>query len=299
MAKTSEVRGARDLAELWRALPAAVLQYPVAGPPGPGLAALSGALRNQAWNDHCAAAPDSCNKPGRSCRQANQGRCRADALFPAQIGGGAQSWRMATLFLHWRPSFGEMHLIALGETACAEFGWAARCLRGQHGLEGGRVLDVSCFADLELAGALLWRLTFVTPWVVGKNLRCEAALPNAETVAHELIKGMRARAHKLTALCTRDSIWQRLGGHLALHIADVLLPAALSVEEICIEEVLLPLQSRGNHSRFEAHAWTGEITLAVSEPLLPWLSLLAICGGGKNADKGFGSVELKPLPPQT
>ncbi len=294
--RPTEVRGAPDLAELWRVLPVAVLRYPAGRlPPSMDLASLSDTLRARAWREHCAAAPDCCVELERNCLHVDQGCCRADILFPMQLGGGAQKWRMATLFVRWWPSVEALHLIALGETACAELGWAARCLHERLGFNSPESLAVSRFGDLELRRSVRWHLTFVTPWVVDKNMHRETPVPDAKTVAHELGKSIRARAHKLTALCTHDPVWQRLGGHLAHHIADTLLPEGISVERVRIEAKVISAALQRWRSPVDVHAWTGELTLAVSEPLLPWLSLLAICGGGENADKGFGCVELTPL----
>ncbi|MCI0356339.1 MAG: hypothetical protein L0099_15070, partial [Acidobacteria bacterium] len=125
--RTPEVRGARDLAELWRALPAAALRYPAASlPSGLDVPTLSDTLRARAWREHCTAETlASCAEYGHDCLHADQSRCRADILFPMRLGGGAQKWRMATLFAQWWPSMAVLHLIALGETACGELGWAA------------------------------------------------------------------------------------------------------------------------------------------------------------------------------
>lgn len=297
--RASEVRGARDLAELWRGVPIAGWRYACpAGPPPQGLAALSNTLRARAWREHCAAAaPASCAELGQACTMADSGRCRADALFPVQVGGGAPQWRMATLFVRWQLASSELELLAIGEQGCAELGWAVRCLRDRHRLQPVTHLPATRFADLELRDATRWRLVFVTPWMVAKRRgRPEKmARPfDAIWVAHELGKSMRARAHKLTALCARGTVWQRLGGHLAHHVADALLPR-LKVEQIRIESVHLPLASQGNRAAFQGLAWSGEVTLRVESALLPWLSLLAICGGGENPDKGFGMVEVTPL----
>ncbi len=147
-----EVRGARDLVALWRALPAAGMRYPAAAlPPGLGLSALTGILRARAWRDHCASAsPASCAETGRTCAQANSGRCRADALFPFRIGGGTPKWRMATLTVQWRPVLGQLRLIALGETACGALDWAVRCLREHHGLKGRGRITPGSYADIVL-----------------------------------------------------------------------------------------------------------------------------------------------------
>lgn len=292
-----EVRGARDLVALWQALPAAALRYPATVlPPGLGLNALSDTLRARAWRDHCAsAALASCAEAGRSCGLANSGRCRADALFPFRIGGGTPAWRMATLAVQWRPALGELRLIALGEIACGVLGWAARCLRDRHRLAEAEHLPVSTLADLEIRGGERWRLTFVTPWLVSKNPREAMTAPDTAMVAHELHKAMRIRAHKLTALCVREETWQRLGAHLAHHVADALLLRGLTVEHADVEVLSLPMASRGNNARFELVTWNGHVTLRVDEDVLPWLSLIATCGGGENADKGFGGIELSPL----
>lgn len=292
-----EVRGARDLVGLWRALPAAVLRYSAAAlPPGLGLNTLSDTLRAGAWRDHCASATlPSCAEAGRSCEFANSGRCRADRLFPFKIGGGSPAWRMATLAVQWQPTLDQLRLIALGNVAGESLGWAARCLRDRHRLEGPERLEVSTFADLEIAGAARWRLTFVTPWLVSKNARGALADPDAVTVAHELRKAMRIRAHKITALCAPEATGQRLGAHLAHYVADTLLPAGLTVEHADVAATPLSLASRGNQGAFESVTWSGRVTLRVDETVLPWLSLIAICGGGENADKGFGGIELSPL----
>ena len=292
---TLEVRGAPDLAELWRGLPSAALAYPIsAWPPERGLAMLSDTLRARAWREHCASTtPDSCADRGRNCAQ--PGRCRADVLFPMKLGGGTPSWRMATLFVQWYPALGQLRLIALGTAACKSLGWAARCLRERHGLEGAEPLAVSTLADLELSGARRWGLNFVTPWLVGKG-RTEASVrPDADTVALELRKAMRMRAHKVSALCHDDERAQRLTGHLVHHVADALLTDGLTVEGAGVEALPLTLTSRGNGSSFAALTWGGHAVLSVEPPVLPWLSLIALCGGGENADKGFGGIELTAL----
>ena len=290
-----EVRGARDLTNLWRELPAAVLAYPAsAWSPERGLATLSDTLRARAWREHCAAATvPSCAERGQNCER--PGHCRADALFPMNIGGGAPSWRQATLFVQWRPALDQWHLIALGAQAGDSLGWAARCLRERHGLEGAAPLPVSTLADLELTGATRWRLTFVTPWLVDKGRLETSPSPDTETVAHELRKAMRLRAHKLTALCFDDARAQRLASHLAHHVAEARLPDGLRVEQAQIEPHPLALASRGNGASFVALTWSGQAMLRVEPDILPWLSLIALSGGGENADKGFGGIELTPL----
>lgn len=291
------VRGARDLAALWRTLPAAVIRYPAADvPTGLGIATLSDSLRAWAWRTHCRAPVEvNCVDRGCSCVFADQGDCRADVLFPVRLGGGVPQWRMATLFLRWLPARGELHLIALGETACALIGSAARVLREHHGLSGGETLDVTCWADLELHGATRWQLSLVTPWIVSKEAHQPATRPDPAYITHELRKSIRTRAHKFTALCAREPTWQRLAGHLAHHVADALLPEAFTVEHASVEADTWVLGSRGNSAVFRALVWHGEVTLMVNPSLLPWLSVLAVCGGGENADKGFGGVELQPV----
>lgn len=294
--RLAEVRGARDIAELWRALPAAVLRYP-APTSGVDLGQLSDSLRTRAWRDHCTSpGPYSCAEQGRDCAAA-AGGCRADALFPMSLGGGARSWRMATLYFQWWPSLGALHLIALGDTACAELGWAARLLRERHGLNNPEHLPVNSFGDLEPRGANRWRLRIVTPWVVSKGTPSTAAPPEAAAVTRELWKSLVARAHKFTALCAREPIWQRLGGHLVHHLADRLLPIELAVEQVGLEVITdATARSVSNGQGFTEVSWIGEVTLRAGPALWPWLGLLAVCGGGENADKGKGRVELWPLP---
>lgn len=299
--RPGEVRGARDLVALWRALPAAVLCYPAAAlTPGLGLGALSDTLRARAWREHCAAPTlASCADLGQSCVLGDGGRCLADALFPMKVGGGAPSWRMATLAVQYRPALAQLRLVALGETACGGLGWAARCLHDHHRLAGGEPLEVATLADLErlefTGGARRWRLRFVTPWLVEKNPRGPLVPPDGAAVAVELRKAIGRRAHKLTALCLAGAVALRLGSHLVHHVAAALLPRALAVEEARVEAQVLGLASRGNAARFDALCWSGEVALRVAEDALPWLGLVATCGGGENADKGFGGVELTPL----
>jgi hypothetical protein len=290
-----QVRGARDLAARWNELPVAVMVFSDrALSSGLGLDVLSNTLRARAWRDHCVSATSlSCADAGHSC--SHPGRCRADMLFPMQVGGGAPSWRMATLFVHWRPSKRQLWLIALGEPACDALGWAIRVLERRHGLAGGEKLAVSRFGDLELTGGARWELTFVTPWLVGKN-RLESNAPlELSMVAHELRKALRIRAYKLTALCMSETHAQRLTAHLAHHVSEALLPEGLTVEWAELEPHPLELASRSNHASFVAHTWNGRAILQVAPEVLPWLSLIALCGGGENADKGFGSVELTSL----
>jgi hypothetical protein len=148
---------------------------------------------------------------------------------------------------------------------------------------------------VELVNATGWQLTFVTPWLVSKSLAQDAAPPTTITIAHELRKAIRLRAHKITALCCDNEQTQRLAVHLAHHVADALLLEGLCVEQAAVEPVPLMLGSRGNGASFTALTWSGTAVVRVKPEVLPWLSLLAICGGGENADKGFGGVELTPL----
>ena len=288
-------RGAADLEQLWRRLPVGVLQYRMTAlPDGLGLSQLSDTLRKQAWRAHCDLAPKTmCADAGRACPLAGTGRCRADQLYPMYLGGGAPQWRMATLFMQWLPHAGCLRLVALGETACAELRWAGSVLCEQHGLPPYTISNERTFADVLLPASLNWQLDFVTPWLVAKNRRERA--PSREDVAHELGKSMRSRGQKFTALCATETIWQRLGGHLVHYIADALFPFALEVGQVQIEHKTLALASYGNGGRFRISTWNGRATLRAEKSVLPWLSLLSICGGGENADKGFGVVELRPL----
>lgn len=292
----TEIRGARDLVELWRDLPLGMLAYPRAsGPPDLGLAVLSDTLRARAWREHCTAAEvQSCAERGQNCRHPQH--CRADALFPVALGGGAPSWRMASLFIHDRPRLEQQHLIALGATACDALGWAARVLRDHHGLCQTQPLPVTRLAEVELSGARHWQLNLVTPWLVSKGRAADDHQPpEVKTLAHELRKAMRLRAHKLTALCLHDPRAQRLAAHLAHHVAEALLPQAVQVEQAEIHPEPLALASRGNGARFTATTWTGWARLRVEPDAWPWLTLIALCGGGENADKGFGGIEVQPL----
>ena len=152
-----------------------------------------------------------------------------------------------------------------------------------------------------MRGGPRWRFRFVTPWIVSKERRGGRALEGEEAgvdtpaVARELAKSLTARAHKFTALSARETVWQRVGGHFAHYVADALLPGGFRIENVSITRNPIRLSSAGNAKIFSALTWEGEVTLVISEPLLPWFSLLALCGGGENAGKGFGGVELIPI----
>jgi hypothetical protein len=286
-------RGAADLAELWRSLPVAVATYPAAAlPPHLGIARLSDTLRKRAWREHCAAGERACATVPRNCELADTGRCRADQLFPVRIGGGARQWRMATLLVQVLRRAELLRVVALGETAVAELGWATQCLAIQHGLTSPQWLKARRLADLQLRGGERWLVDFVTPWIVAKASRHGFVMPDCKMVQRELAKSMTSRAQKLTALCAREATWQRIGSHLARHVADALLPAAIAVDEVRVE--LCPLQLEASEGCFDALAWTGSVRLRIATAALPWLNLLAVCGGGENPDKGFGGVEVTP-----
>lgn len=297
----AEVRGARDLVALWRRLPAAVLRYPMRKLPEElGLAALCNELRACAWRERCAAAQaPACADVPQRCAQADRGICRADVLFPASVGGGALAWRMATLFPQWRPRVGELRLVALGEVACDELRWASARLAAWSGLRRAGRAAAQCFADLELTGATRWRVEVVTPWVVDKARGARSPVAgkclSRDDVAHELRKSMAARAHKLTALCARDPLLQRIGGHLARYASEPLLAREFGVVEAEVEPLRLPGEHLGRRGKpYDVLAWTGAVVVEASDAALPWLTLLDLCGGGENADKGFGSVEIRP-----
>lgn len=96
--------------------------------------------------------------------------------------------------------------------------------------------------------------------------------------------------------CSRDSLWQRLGGHLVHHVAMV--PRGPGGGGGVYPVRLAPTgaaESTTNGRVFHEVAWLGEARLSAAPALLPWLTLLALCGGGENADKGKGRVELLPL----
>lgn len=213
------------------------------------------------------------------------------------LGGGAPQWRMATLFVQWLPRAAQLRVVALGEAARAELPWTARCLAAQHALPTPQFSDVRTFGDMLVSASGSsgnWGIAFVTPWIVAKQARGKPVDPDEGALRWELCKAISSRAQKFTALCADEPMWQRLGGHIARYVAEALLPAAIRVEGMHIKSLVLPLASKGNRGSFNAYAWMGDATLRVTESLLPWISLLAICGGGENADKGFGAVELMP-----
>lgn len=302
-------RGAADLAQRWAALPVGVAQWSLATlPAGLGLGTLSDSLRGLAWREHCRATAGNgrgtaCADAGTACQGRPDMRCTADALFPLGVGGGILAWRMATLFVRWQPAAGNLRLLALGETALPALDWAVQAVRHNVRLPAPKAVRVTTLGDLFLPPARRWHLSFVTPWVaakgarggdaLGAGTRAAAGVPDAQALHHELCEAMISRAHKLTALACRDADAQRLGGHLAHYVGRALLPGALSVLHAELEPVDLPAQSRGNRQDYLCRAWVGVAELAVQPAALPWLSLLAVCGGGANADKGFGGVEFR------
>jgi hypothetical protein len=300
-------RGAADLAERWAALPVGVADWPLrALPQGAGLGPLSDGLRGRAWREHCRAATlpgrgVACADAGTACQGNPSARCTADALFPLGVGGGTPAWRMASLFLRWHPAAGLLRLLALGEAAVPALDWAVQAVQRSAGLPGPQAMRVRALGDLFLPPAPRWRIDFVTPWVAAKvaarsplGTPAPAPMADAQALHHELCEAMISRAHKLTALACRDADAQRLGGHLAHYVGRALLPGALRVARADLEPVDLPAESRGNRQAYTYRAWVGQAELDATPAALPWLSLLALCGGGANADKGFGVVEFTP-----
>jgi hypothetical protein len=298
----SGIRGARDLAALWGALPVAALRYPMDRlPPGIGILALNNQLRGAAWRERCASEQGTpCVERHAPCEFSGLGRCRADALYPVYEGGGAPQWRMATLFVQWRPRAGELRLLALGESACDELVWASQLLHSRFGLQNGEPVDMRCLGDLVPAYGRVWSLDFVTPWLIGKERSRDSHLRHVPTLTEDrvvakLYEGLSARAHKLTALCLHDTLSQRLGGHLARYVTDAVLAHSVVVREMDITPITLEAAVLGRDKPYDGLALVGQLVLEIAEPALPWLGLLDACGIGENGDKGFGQVELFPL----
>jgi hypothetical protein len=298
----TRVRGARDIAELWREVPVGVLRYPMrALPDGLLTTAIGDELRARAWRERCAAARGAaCADVRTPCAQAGRGSCRADILYPAYPGGGAPSHRMATLFVHWRPRARALWLSALGEVARDELRWAGARLAAAFELPNPEWLPVDRFSDLELAGHRRWRIEITSPWMIGKATRAKRQrerdrAPSRDDVDRELRKSIVARAHKLTALALRGPHAQRIGAHLAHYAGEALLGCALATLEVHIKTLRLPAQRLGSNKEYEALAWTGTMVVDVAPSALAWLTLLGLCGGGDNPDKGFGSVEITPM----
>jgi len=298
-------RGAADLVERWAALPAGVARWTLPElPPDLALGALSDTLRGLAWREHCRAAAlggrsPACADAGTACQGGPGQRCLADTLFPLGVGGGIPAWRMATMFVRWLPAARELRLLALGEAAVPALDWAQQVLQRKHGLQPPQSVRVLPLGELFLPVRRRWQLSFITPWVAGKAAvgaePTARAAADAQGLHHELFEAMVSRAHKLTALSCRDADAQRLGGHLAHYVGRALLPGAVRVLNADLHPEDLPGSSRGNRQAFTYRAWVGSADLDVSQAALPWLSLLALCGGGANADKGFGAVEFTPV----
>lgn len=296
---SQEPRGYQDLMLLWEPLPLAALHFQLSAPPD--LIALSEALRGAVWRQHCASELFVCVERGEHCRFASQNNCRADRLIPCYLGGGAPSWRMATLYLHWQPDPQRLMVLGLGRNASADLEWTAQWLRDHYGLITESMhWPVSRWADFRLPENKRWHLRFITPWLVqkhGPRVKHSPQNPTPNHLAAELIDSMKRRALKLTALCVQDAMMQRLAGHLAYHIANaLLLPEHLRVESAALTARRLQEASKGNNNRFSGVSWHGEAVLQVNPLILPWLTLLMLCGGGQNADKGYGRLALLPLP---
>lgn len=297
----SEVRGARDLVALWSELPAATLIHPLQQlPAGLGLLEIGNGLRASAWRERCAAGrAESCVDRLVPCMHANTGGCRADVLVPVHPGGGAPQWRMATLTVQWRPAAEELRLLAVGRVACEELTWAAHVLAARHGLASAKETSVRRLGDLMPGEGRAWQLNLGTPWLVSKFAeapgRQSCSVPSAEDVARKLHESLCARAHKLTALCTGEPLWQRIGGHLARYASEAVLARGLAVRRTRLVAVRIDGKRIGRGKPYDGLAWAGEVELEVDEPVLPWLALLDAFGVGENTDKGFGQVELLPL----
>lgn len=291
-----EVRGARDLVDLWRGLPAAALCYALGSHSVfPTPMQVSDWLRARAWREHCAlgTGADACIERGEFCI-GKPISCAADRLFPLGAGGG-RAWRMATLSPVYWPSTQVLHVLAIGEIARPRLDWVELCLREQFGLNGATRVPVERLGCLELQGATRWLMRIVTPWVAGKSRMGALLPPSQDDVHHQLVKSMRVRAHKISALCAADTAWQRLAGHLSHHVADAMLAQGLVVREARIGAEMQELTSKNNKGSWIVEVWLGEAILDIHEELLPWLSLIAFFGGGENVDKGFGCVELVPI----
>lgn len=292
------VRGAPDLVGLWRSLPAAGIRYRAPGMTTSLMKNLNNDLRARAWRELCTSPPPPCIEKPQNCQYADQRRCLADVMFPLpKHCGGPQNWRMATLFPRWWPSVDYVYLIGVGTTARESVDWAGSRLDGQYGLGTAERLDVSSFGDVELGAATRWRLTIVLPWQIkARGARNSHRMPDEKTVAHELINSMKNRAKKYTSLCIDHPLQQRLGAHLAHYVSEAILYEALMVECVSIKaEPPVTERSGTNRQSYDVIRWTGTAELKIEEGALPWLSLLAIFGGGDNADHGYGSLELFPL----
>lgn len=305
MRDAASVRGAADLVRCWAELEVGVAEWPMPQlPPGLALGALSNTLRSRAWRDHCASAlgcpgMGCCVDVGTPCRGTASDRCTGDTLFPVSVGRGVPAWRMATVFLHWHAHAGILRLLLLGPVSADQLDWACATLSQRHGLAAPLRRRRVQLGELFLPVARRWRLAVVTPWVAAKVSAsapiADDGAPDAAALKRELITAMTSRAHKLTALSCRDMTAQRLGGHLAHHVAEQLLPGAVHIQRADLQSCLLPAESAGNGHRFAMLAWVGQADLLVHSEALPWLSLLNLCGGGAQSDKGFGAVELIPV----
>lgn len=294
----------KALSSLWLDLPASLVRFRVPDATDPfDLGILSDTLRRQAWRQRCSRASTlPCVDLARPCLHPNSSLCRADALFPMFVGGGSPKWRTATLRLQWWPGARELRLVALGDAAIRELGWAVRTLHEQHGLLGSADPGVQCVGDLGPAVGTRWRLTTATPWVFAKEAVVPSAAPHATqapspaSIAEQLCRDMALRGRRMVALCTTDLRWQRIGGELAMTLAQASLGDSLKILRCeLVQDVCEPKSSGGNGGQYARVSWSGYVDAISEEWAAPWVGLLALLSVGQAGDKGSGAVELHRL----
>lgn len=208
---------------------------------------------------------------------------------------------MSTLSAVPWPSARVLHVVAVGKPALACKTWIEECMVQEFDLRGAVHVPISQLGNLQLPRASHWRMGIGSPWRVEKsgtqaNAPVVPARPATPMEVHaQLINSMRVQAHKVSALCSPDPTMQRMLGHLSHHVSDALLARGLSVHRCGIVADHVEEVSKSNGKRYKVLRWTnGEAELEVDAEILPWLSLIALFGGGENTGKGFGRVELIP-----
>lgn len=285
------------LADLWCDLPAAVWYFDDAAPEVTAdPMVVADTLRKRAWRERCVRVSERpCIEQHLPCLHADQGRCMADVLVPMYEGGGAATWRTATLRVVCEPSKGQWGVLALGSVAVRELGWAVRTLHQQHRLSGNADGGVTRLGDLLPATGGELRMLLATPWVRRREGPASGGsrLDPAGLLQGEVVRNVLDRARRLTTLCSADPRWQLLGAEFA-RSAD---PAWLGQQVQVLGDELRPctlpaVTSRGNGGSFSFNAWEGHLDLHVSPTGHRWLALLKVLGIGQASDKGYGVVEI-------
>ena len=292
---TSQVLGNEDLRILCNRLVLHRFAWKLPNPGGwADIYEMSGRLRARIWRQHCAAGmgAGSCIEQRQPCRCPAE--CLAQRWLPDSDTTGGASWRMPALYLRHDPVAGEWVLWLLGECNTAERNAVLEIMRawvGQHSVNH-RSGKLDSFAP---GGAGCYQLSLSTPWVVQKSSASDQ--PSEAEFAASLHVSLAQRMKTFAVLALHslpeppaDEV-SRLVGFAARYVAQGLTPAAFQLDacELAWEGFMAPSRSNGKLVPHVVAGVDSLITVQVAAQALPWLTLLAIAGGGKATGKGFGS----------